>query len=116
MNSLAAFSVPQDRIEHRASAHVDENAAAPSPPRSFGVSNPTRGTGEVRFSLPSATHLSIAVFDLLGRRMATLLDRASLGAGDHRITLPCEQWPAGVYLCRLTESHATAITKFVVVR
>jgi hypothetical protein len=116
MNSLAAFSVPTVGAERRAFPSTEENSAAPPSVLSFAVSNPARGIGEVRFSLLTAAFLNIAVFDLQGRRVASVLERAWLGAGDHRVTIPTEGWRAGLYLCRMTTGDATATGKFVVVR
>jgi hypothetical protein len=115
MNSLAAFTAPTAGAGRRAFASAEENSAAPPSRFSFAVSNPARGIGEVHFSLPAAAVLSIAVFDLQGRRVANVLERASLGAGDHRVTIPTEGWRAGLYLCRMTTNDATATRKFLVV-
>jgi hypothetical protein len=116
MNSLAAFSVPKEGTERRVFATAEENVAATPSPLSFAVSNPARGTGEVRFSLPAAAAVNIAVFDLQGRRVASVLERAWLGAGYHLVAIPTEGWRVGLYLCRLTTNNAMSTTKFVVVR
>jgi hypothetical protein len=115
MNSLAAFTAPTEGTGRRAFASEEENSAA-SPSRfSLVVSNTARGVGDVRFSLPAAAVLSIAVFDLQGGRVADVLERAWLGAGDHLVTIPTEGWRAGLYLCRMTTNDATATSKFLVV-
>jgi hypothetical protein len=60
--------------------------------------------------------VNIAVFDLQGRCVATLLERAWLGAGSHQVAIPSDRLRAGLYLCRLTTRDTTATGKFVVVR
>lgn len=72
---------------------------------SFAVAgaNPARGDARVRFALPRATHVKIGVYDLSGRRVATLVD-GEYGAGAYDAT-----WHrggeggagAGVYFARM---------------
>jgi hypothetical protein len=78
--------------------------------------NPVRSTGIVRYRLPAATSVSLAVFDLQGRRVQTLADLDLQTAGDHEIRLAAERWPAGCYLLRLEARGFTQTRKFVVLR
>jgi hypothetical protein len=67
--------------------------------------NPFRDRTTIAFDLPSAGHVSLMVYDLLGRRVATLVNEP-LPPGTH-----VRRWdgrgdggalaPAGVYFCRL---------------
>ncbi len=76
--------------------------------------NPFRDRTTIAFDLPSAGHVSLMVYDLLGRRVATLATEP-LPAGTH-----VRRWdgkgdggslaPAGVYFCRL-RSAAFAETR-----
>jgi hypothetical protein len=76
--------------------------------------NPGLTRTAARFGLPRKTHVSIAVFDAAGRRVAQLLD-APLAAGEHAI-----QWdyrnasgsevPVGVYLVRM-EAEGRVVTR-----
>jgi hypothetical protein len=90
------------------------------PPHSFVLApvspNPVHAEGTVRFTLPSASAVNLTVYDLQGRRVASLLSRAALAAGPHSISLQPAGWPGGVYFCRLDGSGATATRKFVVIR
>ena len=45
--------------------------------------------------------MRIEVYDVLGRRVATLLDE-TVAAGRHEVTWRVQALPAGVYLIRLT--------------
>jgi hypothetical protein len=91
-----------------------------APPQSFVLApvspNPLHAEGTVRFTLPSASAVTLTVYDLQGRRVASLLSRAPLAAGPHSISLQPAGWPGGVYFCRLDGSGATATRKFVVIR
>jgi hypothetical protein len=61
--------------------------------------NPTTSHATVRLDLPTAQAARVAVFDVLGRRVAVLHD-GPLGAGAHRLRLDASALPAGVYVVR----------------
>jgi len=66
--------------------------------------NPFQSATELSFRLDVADRVSIHVFDLAGREVATPLDRERFAAGEHRVMLRARLPAAGVYLCRLTTS------------
>ncbi len=63
--------------------------------------------------VPASAHLRLAVFDVLGRRVARLHE-GPLGAGEHRLTLDAAGLPAGVYLVR-AEVGAQALSARITV-
>ncbi len=69
----------------------------------------------VRFTLPTPDAVRLDVFDLHGRRMATLTHRA-FGAGEHVTPWSPAGLAAGVYLLRLTTSTQTRTHPLVLVR
>ena len=78
--------------------------------------NPIHLTASVRFALPSAGRTTLDVFDMQGRRVATVLNHQPLGAGWHEEPLRSERWPEGVYFCRLEVEGGSVTRKFVVLR
>ncbi len=78
--------------------------------------NPVRATAQIRFDLPAAGIVTLSVYDLQGRRVATPLNRSVLPAGDHRVEVSTQAWRPGMYLCRLEEAGRVASRKIVVVR
>lgn len=82
--------------------------------------NPFNPTTVIAYDLPRRTEVSIQVFDILGRSVATLVDRIE-PAGSHSVT-----WPgtdaggtpvaSGVYLYRLTVDGYAETRKMVLVR
>ncbi|CAN5609534.1 hypothetical protein BH23BAC4_BH23BAC4_02650 [soil metagenome] len=88
-------------------------------PSSFALQsaypNPAQGAVTVPFSLASGDHVRLSVYDLLGRRVATLVDEA-LPAGEHAATLPGENLPAGVYVIRLEAGSQSATSRVTIVR
>ena len=59
--------------------------------------------------------MSLTVYDLKGRRVATLLDHGPQAAGAHEVELDVTGWRAGVYFFRLEASGAVATRKILVV-
>ncbi len=97
-------------------------AAPPAPPAAaalaFAVSpNPARGAAHLGFSLPAAQHARVELFDVAGRRVATLFDGVA-AAGAHRVTWEgrsADGAPVadGVYMARLA-TGTSSVTRRVV--
>lgn len=82
--------------------------AAPYPcPASDGVT--------VGFNLTVSGAVDVAVYDLAGRRVATLVSD-DLAAGRHELTWDVQDIPAGVYLLRLTTGEGALTRRLVVAR
>ena len=77
--------------------------------------NPFGARSLVRFSMPEAGDVHLAVYDMLGRTVQVLADRA-FDKGHHAVTLDAAQLPSGTYLYRLTTEHGTAVKQMTVVR
>lgn len=77
--------------------------------------NPARSNAIIRFALSEAAPVTLAVYDLHGRRMVTVLDRARMDAGRHEVPLQTGWWKPGVYLYRIEAGTRSATRKMVVV-
>jgi hypothetical protein len=71
--------------------------------------NPFNPTTSIDFALPTAGQVDLGVFDLLGRRVATLATGMT-PAGTHRVQFDASSYASGVYVYRL-ESASQSITK-----
>src|SRR5262245_27443563 len=74
--------------------------------------NPFTGSTRIRYSLPSREPVWLAIYDLAGRKVATLLNGESQEPGFHDVALNAGKFPAGMYVCKLrtrTESRAAKI-------
>jgi hypothetical protein len=79
-----------------------EAAAMGVPEAGVGLSvwpNPARGATTVALVLPEAGEVAVALYDVLGRRVA-LLHEGVLEAGSHMFRLDGAALPAGVYVVR----------------
>ena len=82
--------------------------------------NPARDSATIRFSVPEAGDVTLAVYDLSGRRVATLASGAA-AAGEREIAwnLTADGGaavPPGVYIYRLQTPGAAAARRLVVAR
>jgi hypothetical protein len=69
----------------------------------------------LRYSLPRASNIDLAVFDALGRRIVTLY-QGHAPAGSSSITWPVTQIPAGVYFVRLQADNQSCTERVLIVR
>ena len=95
---------------------VNEDEALPY---QFGIAsvypNPFNPTTTVNFGLDIASDVNLAVFDLSGRTMATLIN-GQVPAGLHNATVDAQNWPSGVYVVRLADDTRVNMTKITLIR
>lgn len=79
--------------------------------------NPTSGVATIRFHVPPSdgTPVRLDVLDVLGRRVATLVD-GSLSSGSHETRFDTADLPAGLYLYRLSIGQGVTARRLLVVR
>ena len=72
--------------------------------------NPFFSATTLTFSLPAATDVRVAVFDMLGRRVAVLHDGFAR-AGEHTVAFDASHLPSGPYLVRLATTNGVTRTQ-----
>ena len=77
--------------------------------------NPFNPTTQISFSLARPGTASLRVYDLLGREVATLVDR-SLTAGNHSIEFRATGLSSGIYFVRLTQGSNTQTQTIILVK
>ncbi|HYE96954.1 MAG TPA: M14 family zinc carboxypeptidase, partial [Rubricoccaceae bacterium] len=89
------------------------------PPGTFALApatpNPFRGGTRLAFTLPAGGAVELAVYDVLGRRVAVLADGPH-AAGRHVVAFEAGALPAGVYVARLTTGGQTVSRPLTIVR
>lgn len=78
--------------------------------------NPSPGDATIVFDLPAPQRISLDVYNLLGRRVDTLLDETSLAAGVHAVTVAVSDWPSGLYIYRLQSNEQQATGQLLLIR
>jgi hypothetical protein len=77
--------------------------------------NPAATTVTIGFNLPRDGAVGLSVYDLAGRRVATLVD-TELTAGRHDVTWETDGVPSGVYVLRLMTDYGSLTRRLVVAR
>ena len=83
----------------------------------LGAAYPNPGSGRVTvpLTLAEASTVSVAVYDVLGRRVAVLAD-GPLAAGQHRLRFEADGLPSGLYVVRAEAEGASATQSLVLTR
>ena len=77
--------------------------------------NPFNPSTTIPFSLKSAQHVRLEIFDLTGKHIQDLLS-STLSAGNHTVVWDARHVASGVYLYRLTTDQITMTRKMVLVK
>jgi parallel beta-helix repeat protein len=72
--------------------------------------NPCKSITSIVFSLPSKDHVQLAIYNLGGRKLETLVD-SEMKAGTHKVAWDARKYSPGVYLYRMKTNNFTQIMK-----
>ncbi|HEU4928728.1 MAG TPA: S8 family serine peptidase [Candidatus Krumholzibacteria bacterium] len=78
--------------------------------------SPVTGTATIDFTMGQAGRVSIAVYDVAGRRVASLLDTSTRSAGPGSVVFNARNVPSGVYFVKMQTSSETITKKITVVK
>jgi hypothetical protein len=118
---ILAYSVSTPTSLYRFAALPPTSVfALPDPggmPLSLGQSfpNPCNPSATLRFHLAAHVQTRLAVYDLLGRLVLSLVD-GDLAAGEHEVLIDASRLASGVYMYRLTAAGRTESRTFIVAR
>ena len=88
-------------------------------PRAFSLAqnypNPFNPTTTIEFSLPTAAHVTLKVFDILGREVATLADKLD-PAGVNSVRFDASRLSSGVYYYRIAAGSLVVTKQMLLVR
>jgi hypothetical protein len=77
--------------------------------------NPFNSSTTIKFALPTASHVSIKVHDVLGLEVATLVDK-DLPPGQYSTTWNAANVPSGVYLYRIQAGDFVQTRKLILLK
>ncbi len=77
--------------------------------------NPFNPSTEIRFDLRENTHVTLAVYNILGQKIWTLVDKP-LDAGSHLVNFNGSSLASGVYFYKINASNFTDIKKMVMIK
>ena len=105
----AKYPASQSQSQLRASSLVVREALQTDEPVTFATElrgvypNPFNPVTTVSYALREEDHVSLVVYNVLGQRVAVLVDGVQ-AAGEHTITLDGNRLPSGVYFLRMETS------------
>ena len=74
--------------------------------------NPFNPVTTVAYDLPVRCHVNVTIYNLLGRRVARLVDGMQ-DAGRYRVTFDASFLPSGLYFCQIEAQSYRAVQKMV---
>lgn len=120
VDSVLQKSLPfvSDVFASNPTVSVERDAASGLPARIAlhpAWPNPFNAGTTVAFELPSRGQVSLKVFDITGRQVATLVDEAR-SAGLHRVSWQPANLSSGIYMLRLRSGMDTAVRRVTLVK
>ena len=77
--------------------------------------NPFNPSTTISFELPSASPVQLAVYDIMGHRVATLLNEWR-DIGTHRVSFDASQLASGIYFYKMQTGEFSAVKKMVLLK
>jgi cyclomaltodextrinase / maltogenic alpha-amylase / neopullulanase len=77
--------------------------------------NPFNPSTTIRYGIPETAHVTLVLYDVLGRYIETLVDRPH-NAGEHTEVFDASHLPSGTYFYRLTANDNSITKKMILVK
>ena len=77
--------------------------------------NPFNPSTTIAYQVPAAGHVTLRVYDMLGREVGTLVDERQVG-GSHTVLFDGARLASGVYMYRLTSGAFTETRRMVILK
>lgn len=78
--------------------------------------NPFNPTTTITFALPENAKVTLDLFNLVGQKVASLIDGKEISAGNHSITFDASALESGTYIYRLTSNGVQLSKRMVVMK
>ena len=70
----------------------------------------------IDFAVPSHSSVTLAVYDVLGKQVASIIDAKEYGAGNHSVSFDASTLESGTYVYRLTANGVTVSKKLTIMK
>jgi len=95
---------------------VDPQAQVPQSFKLYqNYPNPFNPSSKIRFDVPKDGEVTIRIYDILGREIATL-SSGKWTAGIHEVVWNAQNIPSGVYLVRMTAENYVSVMKLILAK
>jgi hypothetical protein len=118
--SITPQNCPEEGIDMMVTITITESVSVKVQPHQFILGqnwpNPFNPSTRIPFELRSDARISLDVYDIAGRLVASPVDNASYGAGSHSIEFDAGNLQSGLYFYRFTTPWGTRDGKMVLAR
>lgn len=112
-------TVGQNLLYHNLLNSVDIDDDGMSVPAAFSLRpsypNPFNSSAVISYTLASAGKATLAVYDIIGHKLTTLVE-GKQEAGNHRVIWKPKDIPSGVYFARMSVRELSVVTRMVLVK
>ncbi len=113
------LSAGHQEIFYRDGKLTKNPAIVMPPPTAFALEqnypNPFNGSTQIQYDVPTPSHVTLTVYNILGQKITTLVD-ALQPVAHYKVPFDGGNLPTGVYFYRLKTDTFTAIKKLVIIR
>lgn len=78
--------------------------------------NPFNPSTTIDFSLMKAGNFTLSVYNILGQKVATLINNQNLEAGNHSVKFNANNLASGLYIYRLTGNNVNLVKKMMLLK
>ena len=78
--------------------------------------NPFNAETAIAFTLPTATEVTLEVFNSLGQKVATVFSHRHFSPGTHQVLFNAQNLPSGIYFYKLQAGSFSKIRKMVLIK
>jgi len=78
--------------------------------------NPFNPTTTIRFSLPQRANVTLTVYNMLGQKVAVVVENEVYAAGGHSMSFEAGNLSAGVYIYRLAADNFASYQKMILLK
>ena len=109
----AASDVPSRNMNGKIGVDAISNATGKFEIENYP--NPFNPSTMIRYALPVGSHVTIKIYDALGREVSTLVNEDE-SAGYHKVVFDASRLASGVYFYRITAGSYTSVKKLMLVK
>ncbi len=78
--------------------------------------NPFNPSTNINFAIPQASKVTLTVYDMLGRKVATLIDGEQLNAANHSVRFNASALASGMYIYRIEAGNFVSTRKMMLIK